>query len=379
MRILAVHPHDPTNPLEPWTIRVVNLCKELRRLGHDVRLVCFRFPGCDSSVADRTRLLSREPRALLGNVGTVARWAQWADVVHIQKCLGHAAAPAVVAAYARRKPLHYDWDDWEEGIQREHRASRWMTAYVASTERLLPRLADTVSVSSDALRTRCLRMGMAADRICKVPVGADLGLFRPDSASEPLRSRLGLTGDVVIYVGQLHGSHDAALLLKAAKLVLATRPDVTFLIVGEGATRAGLQDMAESLGLAQRVRFLGAVPHEEIPSYLALASVAVASLAGGEAAASKSPLKVAEYLAAGKAIVATDVGEARAMVDGCGVLVPPGDELAMARAILGYLGDPSTGREDGARARRRAEETYNWAAGARTLERAYRCALGLSD
>ncbi len=379
MRILAVHPHDPTSPLEPWTIRVLSLARELRRLGHDVRVVCFRLPGCDGSPPDGVSLLSREPRALPRNARSVARWARWADVVHVQKCLGHAAAPTVMAAYVQRKPLHYDWDDWEEGIQREHRASRWMTAYVALTERLLPRLADTISVSSDALRTRCLRMGTEAVRICKVPVGADLGLFRPDAASGPLRSRLGLSGDIVIYVGQLHGSHDASLLLKAARLVLDTRPHVTFLIVGEGATRAGLQRTAEALDIAQHVQFLGAVPHAEVPSYLAMASVAVASLAGGSAAASKSPLKVAEYLAAGKAIVATDVGEAREMVHGCGVLVPPGDEAAMARGILAYLEDPTARQRDGARARRKAEETYNWTAGAKTLERAYRRALGLSD
>jgi glycosyltransferase involved in cell wall biosynthesis len=379
MRILAVHPHDPTSPLEPWTIRILSLAKELRRLGHAVRVVCFRLPGCAGSAPNGVSMLSREPRFFPANVRSVALWARWADIVHIQKCLGHAAAPAVVAAYAGRKPLHYDWDDWEEGIQREHRASRWMLAYVALTERLLPRLADTVSISSDALRTRCLRMGMAPDRICKVPVGADLAVFRPGISSEPLRSRLGLTGDVVIYVGQLHGSHDAPLLLKAAKLVLETRPHVTFLVVGEGATRPHLQRKAEALGFGQRIQFIGAVPHTEIPSYLALSTVAVASLAESEAAASKSPLKVAEYLAAGKAIVATDVGEARAMVGGCGALVPPGDEVALAGEISRYLEDPNARQRDGARARLRAEETYNWAAGAETLERAYRCALGLSD
>jgi glycosyltransferase involved in cell wall biosynthesis len=378
MKILGVHPHDPTNPLEPWTVRITSLASELRFRGHEVRLICFRFPGSETVPPPGSLLLSRAPRALARNVRTMRRCAQWADVIHLQKCYGYAAVPALAAAYLRDKPIHYDWDDWEEGIQREHHASPPMLTYVAIAERLLPKLVDTVSVSSEALGRRCEGLGVPGSRIYHVPVGADLELFRPDIEPASLHAKLGLGENVVIYLGQLHGSHDAPLFLRAAKLVVGERPDVTFLVVGEGRGRPHLEKLARQLGAASSIRFVGAVPHDAVPRHLALAKVAVAALGGGEAAASKSPLKLAEYMAAGKAIVSTDVGEAIRMIGGCGTLVPPGDETAMADAVIRYLEDPAARQEHGARARLRAEEIYNWAAGAKTLEAAYCRALGIA-
>jgi glycosyltransferase involved in cell wall biosynthesis len=379
MRILAVHPHDPTSPAEPWTVRIINLARELRKLGHEVRVVCFRLPGWRAAPPSGVVMVSRAPGALLGNSRRLLRWAKWADVVHLQKCFGHAAVPALCAAYLRGKPIHYDWDDWEEGIQREHGGSWPNIAYVALTERILPKLVDTVSVSSAALAERCRRLGVRPERISHVPVGADLKQFAPtvDPGAE-LRS-VHCGREVVLYVGQLHGSHDAPLLLKAARNVLRESPTTCFLVVGEGGTRPELQRLTNQLGLERNVSFTGSVAHSEVPRYLALADVTVASLKGSEAAASKSPLKIAEYMAAGKAVVCTDVGEAARMVSGCGKLVPPGDAGSLGRAILEFLNDPDLRAKSGQAARRRAEETYNWTAGARTLEHAYRRALGLSD
>ncbi len=378
MKILGIHPHDPTSPLEPWTVRITSFAKELRLRGHEVRLVCFRFPGSQTIPSRGLLLLSRAFRALGRNVQIMVRCGQWADVIHLQKCYGYAAVPALAAAYLRKKPIHYDWDDWEEGIQREHRASLPMLTYVAIAERLLPKLVDTVTVSSEALWRRCEQLGVPASRIYHVPVGADVELFRPDIDSASLRAKLQLGENVVIYLGQLHGSHDAPLFLRAAKRIVCERSDVTFLVVGEGRGRPHLEKLTRQLGAASSVRFVGAVPHDTVPRHLALAKVAVAALGGGQAAASKSPLKLVEYMAAGKAIVSTNVGEAARMIGGCGTLVPPGDETAMADAVMRYLEDPVARQEDGARARLRAEEIYNWAAGARTLERAYCQAVGIT-
>ena len=119
--------------------------------------------------------------------------------------------------------------------------------------------------------------------------------------------------------------------------------------------------------------FTGAVPHSAVADYMDVADVAVATLPDTAQAATKSPLKVVEYMAAGKAIVASAVGEAvRFLDDGrVGVLVPPGDPAALADAIAPLLADPYRRSELGVAAREHLRRHHTWMHTAQTLERAY--------
>ncbi len=119
-------------------------------------------------------------------------------------------------------------------------------------------------------------------------------------------------------------------------------PDARFLVVGGGRTLPQLQEHAARIGLGDRVVFTGAVPADRVPELLDCADVAVATLPDTEQARTKSPLKVVEYMAAGKAVVASRVGEAVTFLDEgrAGVLVPPGDPTALGHAVAELLLDP---------------------------------------
>jgi len=108
-----------------------------------------------------------------------------------------------------------------------------------------------------------------------------------------------------------------------------------------------------------------------VPQYIAAADVAVACFEDNKQTRCKSPLKIVEYLASGKAIVASDMGEAAKMVRGCGVLVKPGDEISLAHGIEQLLDDPQLRTQLGLKARKRAEEKYNWGVTASNLLQAY--------
>ena len=379
MRVLMVHPHDIYDPLEPWTIRITSLARCLTERGHEVKLAYHiaRPDRTPAELKDRQEF-PFEVIPFVRHMGLGLRKAleltelgRWADVVHVQKALAHAALPSAAAAFWNRVPLHYDWDDWEAqiyadsvGIDRHHRR-------IDRFERALPRIADTVSVASEALREQALAMGVRPDDLFDAPVGADLERFVRGGDGEQLREELGFDGPIALYLGQLAGAHAAPLFLESAALVLQQRPEAGFLVVGGGRTLADMKELAERLGVAHRVRFTGAVPHSEVPRYMDVADVAVATLPDTPQARTKSPLKVVEYMAAGRAIVASAVGEAVRFLGDAGRLVEPGSAAALADAMADLLGDPYTASELGVAARERLRSHFTWMHTAENLERAY--------
>ena len=382
MNILMIHPHDLFDKSEPWTIRIKSIAEKLMEKGHKVRLCYFpltinekRHPRNLGEIAlfplDRTP----SPKAFIANTLRLIRICRWADVVHFQKCHHYASLPAVVASYITNKPLHYEWDDWEEKIWYESCGrglhSRFIGLSFKVLERWLPVLADSVSCASKHLKDLTHRFGVRKDFIFDAPVGADIEKFSPGLDAGRIKRKFNIKAELVLYIGQLHGAQYVDLLLKAVDQVHRKRPEVTFMIVGEGFFEKRLKKLAVELGLDGKVIFTGAVPHDDIPYYIAASDVCVASFKDTQVTRCKSPLKIVEYLAGGKPIVASNVGEVRKMVGGAGVLVEPGNWQALAEGILQLLQDKSLCRKLSARARSRAETKYNWRYTADSLLSAY--------
>jgi glycosyltransferase involved in cell wall biosynthesis len=150
--------------------------------------------------------------------------------------------------------------------------------------------------------------------------------------------------EVLLYVGRLAGEKNLDFLLRAFARVVAQRPQARLLLVGRGPDEGRLRRLARDLKLGEQVLFVGAVPHDEIPHYAALADVFVfPSLTDTQG------LVLIEALAAGTPVVAIDApGSRDVLAPGGGVLVPA-REQDFAAAVLGVLGDPqrrhSLGRE----------------------------------
>jgi len=145
-------------------------------------------------------------------------------------------------------------------------------------------------------------------------------------------------------------AHDV--LLQAAKRVAASMPNVHFVLVGEGSERNRLQHLAFSLGIGAAVHFLG--ERRDIPDILAALDVGI--LSSHSESFSNS---IVEYMAAGLPVVATDIGGSReAVEDGVtGILVPPGDDIRLADAILAVFARGSR-LDMGEAGRRRAVERF---------------------
>jgi len=383
MRILMVHPHDIYSSVEPWTRRIKSLASELVKNNYEVKLVYFPLfnnENLKSHILDGYEVISfnryPSPIVFLRNTLKFIKLGRWADIIHFQKCHHYASIPAVISAYLNRKPLHYDWDDWEEMIWYESCGRNLHSKFIGFSfkilERFLSKLSDTVSVSSEHLKNLALSFGVKKENIFSIPVGADLEQFNPNIEGSKIRRDYDITGPLVLYVGQLHGAQYIDLFIKAANTILHKNPKVQFMVVGEGFMENSLRELVKELGVEDRVIFTGSMPHHKISEYIGAADICVAPFKETKVTVCKSPLKIVEYLAGGKAIVASNVGEVRRMLGGVGILVEPGDFHSLAWGILRLLVDKKL-RENLSRfSRQRAERRYNWKESASSLISAYR-------
>jgi len=388
MNILMVHPHDIYSPVEPWTVRVTYLADELVKMGHTVKVVYhLENPHCDPEIEKRRQEYSFETIPMIRHAGTLIMktrkmisLADWADVVHFQKCFAYVSIPSIISGIITGTPVHYDWDDWEAEIFKNSSPhDDYWYRYINHIERFVPYLCDTVSVASNALWQQALSMGKDHTRIFEAPVGGQPDRFCIDDVDEqPVYDQYDLKENVVTYVGQLHGAQYCSLFLQMARQILDEGVEASFFVIGNGSNFLSLMREAEDLGLQDHVIFTGSVPHEDIPRFLKVSDVCVASFEDTEQVRTKSPLKVCEYLAAGRAIVASEVGEVPRMLDNgnAGVLVRPGDPRALAAGVMRVLADPELKAQLQYNARRMSETRYNWKATAENLLKAYHLGIG---
>jgi glycosyltransferase involved in cell wall biosynthesis len=199
-----------------------------------------------------------------------------------------------------------------------------------------------------------------------LPNGFDGRMFERLPTRHEARRFLGLPLDrpVVGFAGSLRPWHG----LEDAVSALADLPTVFLAVAGEGEVRTGLERRAQQLGVAERVLWVGQLPHQLIPGFLAALDAAILPYPALPGFAF-SPLKLYEYLAAGTPVVASDLGQIRTALEAgrWGALVRPGDPAALAAGIRQVLEDPIQAGRIAADARRMAFQEHSWERRARTL------------
>ncbi|PYU06205.1 MAG: hypothetical protein DMG33_08630 [Acidobacteria bacterium] len=203
------------------------------------------------------------------------------------------------------------------------------------TERMIWCGADLIVVVSESLRRHLQEAGVRPERIRVLPNAVDANLFHNRLDGEPVRKRFHLGSRFVVgFLGTFKQWHGADLLMEAFQRLHQGDPDMHLLLVGDGPLRESLQEKIRQAGLEHEVTLAGKVTHQEVPLYLATMDVAVAPYPD----LSKfyfSPLKLFEYMAAGRAIVASRLGQiAEVIVDGeSGLMFKPGDVEDLVRCI----------------------------------------------
>jgi glycosyltransferase involved in cell wall biosynthesis len=176
-----------------------------------------------------------------------------------------------------------------------------------------------------------------------------------------VRSCLGLAADtpVVLYTGTFEAYQGLDLLFAAARVVMAARPDVRFVLAGGRPGQIEqAKEQARAQGVSGGVVFAGQRPAEEIPEYLDAADVLVSPRSQG----TNTPLKIYQYLRSGRPIVATRLLTHTQVLDDEVAFLTPATADGFAAGILTALSDRARSHEVGAQARRLAETKYSYEA-----------------
>jgi glycosyltransferase involved in cell wall biosynthesis len=241
---------------------------------------------------------------------------------------------------------HSSIDSWLGGLAGRSRGrpvvrSRHVTIAIPRRRALVYRLADRIISSGEAAARVVAAAGVPAARIVAIPPGVDTERFHPDVSGAPVRGELKLdAAPLVGLVANIRGSKGHDVFLDAARVVLAREPSTRFLIVGDGIGFDDVRRRVATLGLESAVRMTGF--RRDIPEVMAALDVLVLPSVRSEAASQV----IAQALAVGTPVVATDVGGSGELVrDGeTGRLVPAGDAPALAAAVLASLADRPAAR-----------------------------------
>jgi len=217
------------------------------------------------------------------------------------------------------------------------------------------RSARRVVAVSPSLVDLLVADGVPRQKIVCVPNGIDIDAFGRLAADHRPPELAGRC--VVCFVGSFQPWHRVDLLAEALA-ALPGRSPIHVVLAGEGPGLETALRTAAQLGVRERITYLGAVRPEAVPALLASCDIGVMphSNAYGD------PMKLRDYAGAGLPAVAPDLAPIRTVVEheSTGLLFPPGDVAALARALTRLAADPAERRRQGDRARRRAREGWSW-------------------
>lgn len=296
------------------------------------------------------------------------------------------ALPGALAAWRLKVPMVFEVRDlWPDvpiamGYLRNpitRKAAQWL-------ERFAYARSSRVVALSDGMADGVVRAGYPREQVAVIPNSSDLALFaRNNEGSKRFREaypELG-SGPVVLYPGTLGKANGVGYLAHLAHAVLPLRPDVRFVVFGEGAERALIEDTARSLGVLGKNYFLYApLPKRELVDAFSAASVVVSLFIDEPALRANSANKFFDALASGTAVAINYQGWQKELLEetGAGIVLGP-DPSAAAAPLRALLDAPQRLADCGSRARQLAEERFDRDKLARQLERVFLDAVGESS
>lgn len=362
--------HQRTKSRDGQSVHIRALIAALRARGHRVEEWALS-PGDDGAMGSEGgpagRLLSRAPRALyeLGEHAygplaagrlTAAGRRLGADLVYERYALGNTAG--LRAARRLGVPLLLEVNSPLARERAEHENlvfRRW----AAHSERRLLQQADRVLCVTRVLADLIVEAGAPRPQVAVVRNGADLARYPAPVFRGGEAVVIGFVG----FVRAWHKVEDLVEALAAPEMPAGAR----LLVVGDGPARADIEARARELGVVERVAVTGAVAHERVPELVAGMDICVQPAATPWAA----PLKLPEYMAAARAVVAPDQENLRELLTHGrdALLFLPGSSAALREALVRLARDPALRERLGREARATVErEKLTWDGAAERVE-----------
>ncbi|MCI4372836.1 MAG: glycosyltransferase family 4 protein [Thermoplasmata archaeon] len=305
------------------------------------------------------------------------------DLIHSQ----HAHMPDLLLGHSSKFPptvrtIHTTIDGQRHGIkiarhlqgglEPSERYQLWLAPALQTAEwMVLNRVGDSYIAVSGWMGQELIRRGFAPERVHVIHCGGDPSRFGPDRGNASLlRSRPDRR--VVLFPGRPTIVKGAAVLAQALPRILEQFPSAEFVFTGGGAEDF-LQLVPLSETLRSHIRFLGYIPFDDLPRIYASADLVIAPTYY-----ENFPIRILEALASGVAVVASSVGGIPEAVrpGSTGTLVPAGDPVRLADAIVELLRDDALRARMGQQGRRLIEEKFSWSRAADDTLELYRKIAG---
>jgi glycosyltransferase involved in cell wall biosynthesis len=332
------------------------------------RRASYTAPRNQSKWSQLRNYLSFIPAALLAGLN-----AGKLDVVFVTSPPLFTVIPAILLAKLRGARLILDVRDlWPDELitYGGFRDGSIPVRVLRMVERWAYRNADCVAATTQAIIDVVIKRGVPRDKTFLLPNGADLEIFSPLPADNPIASEYNFDNKfVVMYSGLFGIKHSLEVLLEAA-VKLRERSDIVFFLLGNGARKDALLDFVKNKNL-KNVIFGDERVVQEVPSLLARADVCFAAVRPEPYPKKVISVKVFEYLACEKPVVGALSGESARILEesGGGIVVPPGDANATAEAILKLYESPKLRGHMGSNGRRYVDQHYSRSAWAMRLEK----------
>ena len=226
-------------------------------------------------------------------------------------------------------------------------------------EPILFRLSDKITVVTKALEEYVTSRGIKNNNIVRVPGGATYDFFKTGGKS---KQDLGISDSdcVIMYMGNFYAWQGIDMLISSAKYVLKQRDNVKFVLVGN-TNHEEYRNVVDNLGLLKYFIFTGQKSREELPDLVQIADILILPRPETEVTKYGFPSKLPEYMASGKPVIATDVGDHHLLIKNMatGLLVPP-DAKELAEAVLNLMEDESLRKKLGLAAQQFVKSEYSW-------------------
>ena len=293
------------------------------------------------------------------------------DLIHAWMYHSSLATQLCLLLTRQRLPVVWSLHSCNDDLSLEKR----MTAFIIRACRRFSNWPSKIIYVSEPSRRRHEAMGYASTNSVVIHNGFDTTRFAPSlEARASVRAELGVKDDQLLIglIGRFHPMKDHITFLAAAHLLSAEYQAAHFLLVGREVNSENqvLGDLITRFGLERRMHLLG--ERTDIPRLIAAADISSLSSSYGES----FPLVVGEAMASGVPCVVTDVGDSARIVGATGIVVPPRDPAALAKAWSELLYVGADGRAQlGEAARERIRENFLIASVIAQYENLYRSVL----
>jgi colanic acid biosynthesis glycosyl transferase WcaI len=226
----------------------------------------------------------------------------------------------------------------------------------------LYRRADRIVVVTPSFKDHLAQhWKVPAAKISIVENGVETNVFRPDPQAAETIKQLNLEDRFLIcYIGTMGNAHGLGTLIAAAEELQSTLPSAMFLLIGEGAEKEHVMQLAVTRRLSN-IRFLDQQPRERIPAYVSAADLCLVMLKKTELFKTVIPTKLLEYMACARPVIVTVDGQARRIVEAAkaGIFVEPENSRALAQSICNLARCPAQRQQMGTSGRQYIVQNFS--------------------